>query len=68
MTLEGFSKERTLPETNIYKRDMSKFCNREFEENVVNAVSWGELIGLRRLQRARRMKPDLCASYGDITL
>ena len=47
LILEGFSKERSLPDTNIYKRDMSKFCDREFEDVVVNGLNWEEICMLR---------------------
>ena len=47
LVLEGFSKERSLPDTNIYKRDMSKFCDREFEEVVINGLNWEEICMLR---------------------
>ena len=32
LILEGFVKERAIPECNIYKRDLRDFCKREFEE------------------------------------
>ena len=47
LILEGFSKERTLPDTNIFKRNMSKFCDREFEEVVINGLNWEEICMLR---------------------
>ena len=47
LILEGFSKERSLPETNIYKRDMSKFSDREFEDVVINGLNWDEICMLR---------------------
>ena len=47
LILEGFSKERSLPDTNIYKRDMSKFCDREFEDVVINGLNWDEICMLR---------------------
>ena len=47
LILEGFSKERSLPDTNIYKRDMSKFCDREFEDVVINGLNWEEICMLR---------------------
>ena len=45
--LEGFSKEISLPKTNIFKRDMSKFSDREFEETVINGLNWEEICMLR---------------------
>ena len=47
LVLEGFSKERSLPDTNIFKRDMSKFCDREFEDVVINGLNWDEICMLR---------------------
>ena len=47
LILEGFSKEITLPKSNIFKRDMSKFSDREFEETVINGVNWEEVCMLR---------------------
>ena len=47
LILEGFSKERSLPDTNIFKRDMSKFCDREFEDVVINGLNWEEICMLR---------------------
>ena len=43
LILEGFVKERTLPETNIFKRDFSKFNEREFEEVVISSTNWDEI-------------------------
>ena len=34
MILEGFVKERSIPEINLYKRDFSYFNEREFQEEV----------------------------------
>ncbi len=45
--LEGFAKERSLPETNFYKRDFSNFSDREFEETVIDGVNWDETCMLR---------------------
>ena len=47
LILEGFTKERSLPETTIYKRDMSNFSEREFEETVINGLNWEEICMLR---------------------
>ena len=47
LILEGFSKERCLPDINIFKRDMSKFCDREFEDVVINGLNWEEICMLR---------------------
>ena len=38
--LEGFTKKVKLTEANIYKRDMSHFNEREFEETVVKGTNW----------------------------
>ena len=46
LILEGFVKERSLPESNIFKRDFSKFNEREFEEVVINNINWDETCKL----------------------
>ena len=38
LILEGFIKERSLPESNIFKRDFSKFNEREFDEVVIRRL------------------------------
>ena len=38
--LEGFAKKVKLSQANIYKRDMSNFNEREFEEIVVKGTNW----------------------------
>ena len=43
LILEGFVKERSLPESNIFKRNFSKFNEREFEEVVINSINWDEI-------------------------
>ena len=47
LILEGFSKERSLPENNLYKRDYSNYSDAEFEETVINGVNWDEICMLR---------------------
>ena len=44
--LEGFTKERNYPETNLYKRDWSNYIEREFEEVVINGTNWEEVCML----------------------
>ena len=41
--LEGFTKERCVPENNMKKRDLSKFSEKEFEELVINNTNWDEI-------------------------
>ena len=48
LILEGFVKERSLPETNIFKRDFSKFNEREFDEVVISSINWDEICMLYR--------------------
>ena len=43
LILEGFTKERTMPALNLYKRDFSKFNEREFEELVIKNTDWNEI-------------------------
>ena len=38
--LEGFIKNKILPEINLYKRDFTHFNEREFNEMVINGVDW----------------------------
>ena len=35
LILEGFIKERSLPETLMYKKDFEQFNEREFEETII---------------------------------
>ena len=46
--LEGFVKERTIPEINLYKRDLRNFNDREFEELVINGLDWDRICDLER--------------------
>ena len=39
LILEGFTKERSLPKTNLFKRDFRNFNEREFEETVLK-MNW----------------------------
>ena len=43
LILEGFVKERGIPDMNIYKRDMSNFNEREFEELIIQGENWDRL-------------------------
>ena len=47
LILEGFAKKCGLPETDIYKRDMSGFSEREFDDVVVNGYDWENVCMLR---------------------
>ena len=47
LLLEGYTKERALPETNIFKRDYSNFSEREFFDTVINGTDWEEVCMLR---------------------
>ena len=47
LILEGFVKERSLPETLMYKKDFDKFNEREFEEIVINGLDWEEICMIR---------------------
>ena len=48
LILEGFVKERTFPETNIYKRDFSRFNDREFEELVIQGLGWDHICSIEQ--------------------
>ena len=47
LILEGFVKERSLPETLMYKKDFDQFNEREFEEMVINGLNWEEICMIR---------------------
>ena len=47
LILEGFVKERSLPETLMYKKDFEHFNEREFEETVINGLNWEEICMIR---------------------
>ena len=47
MILEGFAKERSMPEINILKRNYNFFHEGEFEETVINGVDWEEICRFR---------------------
>ena len=42
--LEGFVKERAIPECNTYKRDLWKLWESEFEELVINGSDWDNSV------------------------
>ena len=46
LILEGFVKKMSLPDINLYKRDLSNFNEREFEELVINGLDWGGICNL----------------------
>ena len=47
LILEGFAKERSMPEINIFKRNYKFFHEAEFEETVINGIDWEEVCMLR---------------------
>ena len=47
LILEGFVKERSLPETLMHRKDFDKFNEREFEEIVINGLDWEEICMIR---------------------
>ena len=47
LILEGFVKERCLPETLLFKKDYEQFNEREFEESVINGLDWDEICMIR---------------------
>ena len=40
LILEGFVTETALPETNLFKRDVRNFNEREFHGEIVNKINW----------------------------
>ena len=49
LILEGFVKNKALPEFNLYKRDLSNFNEREFRELVINNLDWNEICALQHM-------------------
>ena len=47
LILEGFAKERSMPEINIFKRNYIFFHEAEFEEMVIKGIDWEEIFMLR---------------------
>ena len=47
LILEGFAKERSLPEFNMFKRNYKNFHEAEFEETVINGINWEEICMFR---------------------
>ena len=47
LILQGFVKEKSLPETNLFRRDFSNFNEREFEETILN-MNWNEICKLNQ--------------------
>ena len=48
LILEGFVKERALPEINLFKRDFSHFNEKEFYEEVIHKVNWEQICDLEK--------------------
>ena len=48
LILEGFIKERTLPEIDLYKRDLRHFNEREFEEEIIKKTNWQKICNLEK--------------------
>ena len=47
LILEGFVKERSLPESLMLKKDFKQLSTREFEELVMNGLDWEEICMVR---------------------
>ena len=47
LILEGFVKERSLPESLMLKKDYKQFNTREFEELVITGLDWEEICMIR---------------------
>ena len=43
LILKGFIKEKSVPKLNLYKRDFSKFNEKEFNETILK-LDWDKLI------------------------
>ena len=47
LILQGFVKQTSLPQSNLYKRDFGKFNEREFEDEILN-MDWESICNLSR--------------------
>ena len=47
LILEGFARERSLPEFSMFKRNYKDFHEAEFEETVINGINWEEICKFR---------------------
>ena len=47
LILEGFARERSLPEFSMFKRNYQNFHEAEFEETVINGINWEEICKFR---------------------
>ena len=48
LLLEGFVKEKKLPAINLFKRDLKKFSEREFNDEVISKVDWNNVCKLNQ--------------------
>ena len=48
LILEGFVKSKSIPEINLYKRDLRHFSDREFEDTVIAGLDWDQICDLER--------------------
>ena len=48
LILEGFIKEINFTEINLYKRDLSHFNEKEFDEVVINGMNWEHICDLEK--------------------
>ena len=48
LTLEGFVKNRSLPDIDLYKKDLTNFNEREFEDSVMTGLDWDNICDLEK--------------------
>ena len=48
LILEGYVKERKIPEINLFKRDTKNFNEREFHEEVIAKINWALICQLAK--------------------
>ena len=48
LILEGYVKERSIPDTQLFKRDFSHFNEREFKEVVIDGIDWDSACELHK--------------------
>ena len=41
-------KKRSLPDIDLYKRDLTNFNEREFEESVIAGLDWDNICDLEK--------------------
>ncbi len=48
LILEGYVRDKILPDINMYKRDFKNFNEREFNEVVINGIDWDRICAFEK--------------------